>query len=102
MHALLGLEAEFAIGDLHGDGDEDSVAGYAKKIGPIVHMDIVVDDLDGDQFGQTLEAFGRALDAEVAIRMVDWVMVGGVPPNGLRQGGSVGVGKGAGFEGIAI
>jgi len=58
MDALPGLEAEIAIGDLHGDRDEDGVARHAKKISPIVHVDFVTDNADGHQLGEIFEAFG--------------------------------------------
>jgi len=44
MHALCQLKAKVAIGDLNGDGHEDGIAGDAKKIGAVVHVNIVMDD----------------------------------------------------------
>ncbi len=53
VDALFGLKAKVAIGYLDGDGDEDGAAGDAKKIGAIVHVNIVVDDAGVDQFSES-------------------------------------------------
>src|SRR5260370_2574992 len=99
MHALFGLETEFAIENLHGDGDEDSVAGYAEKICPIGHVDIVMDDVDGNQFGHTFEAFGRTLDAEVAIKHVELVHACRCSTDRHWAGATAGVGEAPSFGG---
>src|SRR5712692_4736956 len=99
MHSLFGLETEFAIGNLHGDGDEDGVAGYAKKIGSIVHVNLAVNNASGDQRLEVLEAFRRTLDAEVAIKNVELVHACGCPTERHGASGSAGVGETAGFGG---
>src|SRR5260370_16603352 len=73
VNALFGLKAKVAIGDLNGDGYEDGAAGDAEKIGAIVHVNVVVDDASVDQFGESFQAFGRTLDAEVTIKGVQLV-----------------------------
>src|SRR5260370_41347268 len=63
MHALFALETEVAIGDRHGDGDEDGVAGHTQKIRRIVHVNMTANDADGDEFSEILAAFCRWLRA---------------------------------------
>src|SRR5437588_7459524 len=91
MHALFALETEVAIGHLHGYGDEDRVAGHAQKIRPIVHVNLIANDADGDEFGEILEAFWRALDAEVAIEICEFIHACGRTAERHGASGSVGV-----------
>jgi hypothetical protein len=53
MHSLFGLKAKGAIGNLDGNGHEDGTAGDAKKIGAIVHVNVVMDYVGVDQFGES-------------------------------------------------
>src|SRR5712664_3399874 len=97
MDALFALKTEVAIGDLHGDGDEDGVAGHAKKIRSIVHVNFIVDDSRADFFFEIPEALRRTLDAKVAIDHIE--LVGARRSRAERNGAgcSIGVGEAARF-----
>lgn len=97
MNALLALKTKIAIGNLYGDRDEDSVAGHAKKIRSIVHVNFIVDDSRADFFFEVPESLGRALDAKVAIGHIELVHARRSRAERNGAGCSIGVGEAARF-----
>jgi hypothetical protein len=60
-------------------------------------VDLVEEDLDADHGGEVFEMFGRALDSEEAVEVVELVEAGGESADGGGERGAVSVGETLGF-----
>jgi hypothetical protein len=101
MHSLFELEIQIAIGHLNGDGNHDRVAGHAKKIRTVVHVNVGVNDAHGNQLFEILESRRRALNAEIAVQPIEFIHTGGLGAKRHRTGRPVLIQEATRFRGHA-
>ncbi len=96
MHTVFLAEFKLAIGDLHGDGDEDGVRGDAEVVERIIDVDLAAKHASGD-VGIHFLVVGSALDIGVQIEGFEFILGGGAGAESDRQRGAMGIGKALGF-----